>query len=1282
MPTTHVEPGSEALLQDIANSLWKAKKVVVITGAGISTNSGIPDFRSENGLYSLIQAQFDAAEKQAVRSDIDADADVSDSSVEEQPAKRRKPSPDRTGNDSQQGPVRHEEGESITVKTERERNAPLHDPESSDSAHDPPAQPATPRNTSDLVQDVAMRDVESSEHAPGPPGDVPERESELLDATSSKLPELPVLPSALDLTPLPSPRYSLEHIGSTGVASEHAAAQTNQTIPFVSSPPTLAIDALRRQSRPDLLDHRTRSSSPLSSPPPVSFDPYQESPEETTCSSSSQSGESSQSESEGPSSVSTPLLTSHTSFGSASGRTSLPNMKGRDLFDAQIWSCPVKTSVFYTFATTLRQRVRNAQPTSSHRFVSVLRDSRKLVRCYTQNIDQLEERVGLTTSLSLGAGSRYRFSVRSGRSSNGPRSSLKNQETSELSTDSQVLSQSTNEVSSQQQEAEAVVGSQTSSSQGPVDEPAGGQMVEKDEITGSSVSGPRLGPSTSTNEAPSSMSTAPALSSAAPAAPNRGVECVFLHGSLAELRCFVCARTATWEDEYRQSETLAGRQPTCPHCAGATAAREEKGKRPLGVGKLRPDIVLYGEEHPHSHLISPLVQHDLSLAPDMLLILGTSMRVHGLKVLVREFAKAVHDRGGKVVFVNFTKPPESVWADVLDYWVQWDCDAWVSDLQQRKPALWLPPGTVAPEEPKNKAPKASRRQNGGESGKKKEASDTTSKKRRESDGPGRKTKAENSNSVAPKIESSILVATEPLEVVKEIPRLRPEGPPRPRKMTRPKEAMPPPPLPELLPLAPPTAPSASPLPPLLPISSSFHSAPAIPSPLSMSMLVPPTPSAPEPLPPAQPSSASPPSLAVQPLPSPGQLHQPNAPVSSPSQLPQELGLAQPLLLPPAPKSAVRKPTKMAREVKLNPDAKRPASTRDHKLNGAFLTLKILANLKKISGEEPVPLHTPSPTPIPVRSKAKRARKSAPGTLESRRTTHGEDDEMKASSKPLNPTTKLEDVATRFSNDQEPQERPREATSADHDSSISAMVKTRKRKRAVAWRMVKGVETQVWLDENGDPIPPSQHEASLPRTDASAASRLQTTSLPHIEATFRPMSSGGFRTLPRPNPTPIPSPLGYPHYRSSNSLPMSIDDGFRETDRLIAKAQAESSRPSTPVQLAPIIIPDRKSMSQHKLDIMEPKVTSPGPLLSISSNVGSPVPTGLPNAFFLKDSLASQLSYPPFWLQQSRPPLDMGEHSQQHGRASYDSHASWCPDDQLRREEQEAAMALSGMRSGT
>jgi NAD-dependent SIR2 family protein deacetylase len=71
----------------------------------------------------------------------------------------------------------------------------------------------------------------------------------------------------------------------------------------------------------------------------------------------------------------------------------------------------------------------------------------------------------------------------------------------------------------------------------------------------------------------------------------------------------------------------------------------------------------------------PIVTHDLSIGPDVLLILGTSFRVHGLKFMVKEFGKAVHRKSGKVTFVNKTKPPESIWGDVIDYWEEWDCDA-------------------------------------------------------------------------------------------------------------------------------------------------------------------------------------------------------------------------------------------------------------------------------------------------------------------------------------------------------------------------------------------------------------------------------------------------------------------------------------------------------------------------------------------------------------------------------------------------------------------------------
>lgn len=394
------------------------------------------------------------------------------------------------------------------------------------------------------------------------------------------------------------------------------------------------------------------SSSPLSSPPPVLFDPFASDPLSDSESSQRDSTSASETDETPPSQ---PSLAS--SQNSISGR--LPNMKGRDLFDAQIWSDPLRTSVFYTFATSMRQKIKEAEPTGSHKFISHLRDRGKLVRCYTQNIDQIEEKVGLSTSLSDGPGLKGRFSRRS--TANTSQLSKMVEEVAGMDNKTPSSSDKSNEA--------GLDGSQVSSSDG----------TETPQIEGEPSEQPKQ---TLKREASRS-----------------GVECVFLHGSLELLRCFLCGRVCSWEDDDRELETLSGLQPECPHCAGATAAREERGKRALGVGKLRPDIVLYGEEHPNAHLISPIITHDLALYPDMLLILGTSLRVHGLKIMVREFAKTVHSKGGKVVFVNFTKPSESSWGEIIDYWVQWDCDAWVTDLQERIPKLWKDPEPKKPRPP-------------------------------------------------------------------------------------------------------------------------------------------------------------------------------------------------------------------------------------------------------------------------------------------------------------------------------------------------------------------------------------------------------------------------------------------------------------------------------------------------------------------------------------------------------------------------------------------------------
>lgn len=170
-----------------------------------------------------------------------------------------------------------------------------------------------------------------------------------------------------------------------------------------------------------------------------------------------------------------------------------------------------------------------------------------------------------------------------------------------------------------------------------------------------------------------------------------GCEVVQLHGNLQLLRCTSCRATCSWDEEGREVLLLDGKAPACQLCHTQDQERRDRGKRGTRIGSLRPNVVLYGEENPSADAIGKISTSDLALAPDVLLILGTSLHVHGLKILVREFAKAVHARAaskGKVIFVNLTKPSESVWKGVIDYWISMDCDQWVNSLRRHRPDIW------------------------------------------------------------------------------------------------------------------------------------------------------------------------------------------------------------------------------------------------------------------------------------------------------------------------------------------------------------------------------------------------------------------------------------------------------------------------------------------------------------------------------------------------------------------------------------------------------------------
>jgi NAD-dependent SIR2 family protein deacetylase len=174
-----------------------------------------------------------------------------------------------------------------------------------------------------------------------------------------------------------------------------------------------------------------------------------------------------------------------------------------------------------------------------------------------------------------------------------------------------------------------------------------------------------------------------------------GVEVVQLHGDLETLRCSYCQRMTEWTDDATEIY-LEGLAPKCKKCTESSERRQLTGKRGLSVGVMRPNIVLYGESNPADHLLGPLVPFDIASGPEVLLIMGTSLKVHGLKKVIRDFAKAVHSRKdkGRVIFVNRESPAESIWDGIIDDYISMDCDDWVQDLRARRDDLWLRQGEL------------------------------------------------------------------------------------------------------------------------------------------------------------------------------------------------------------------------------------------------------------------------------------------------------------------------------------------------------------------------------------------------------------------------------------------------------------------------------------------------------------------------------------------------------------------------------------------------------------
>ncbi|SGY72946.1 BQ5605_C005g03241 [Microbotryum silenes-dioicae] len=337
---------------------------------------------------------------------------------------------------------------------------------------------------------------------------------------------------------------------------------------------------------------------------------------------------------------------------------------GKDLFDASLFSSEQNASIFYTMIAELKSMADVAQPTAFHSFLKALDDEGKLMRVYTQNIDGLEEKAGLSYGLgdkSLPLPPRRATARSLGKTS------------SSLS-----FSLSANPHPSKQSNPSAAY--------------------------------------------PSPAASPPADEVPPPPTHSKIPRCIPLHGHLGTMSCAHCSTTVPINPF--MPALAQGTAPTCPSCESIDLARTVAGDRSRGVGRLRPDVVLYGEEHRDGERVGEITHRDLIGArPDLLLVVGTTLKVPGTKRLVRELSKVtkppVYDAEDDeemempvasgsstssnssgttssktkrpkpapvhVVYLNYEFPkPSTEWKDVFDVWLRGDIQAFVQAVHDEK----------------------------------------------------------------------------------------------------------------------------------------------------------------------------------------------------------------------------------------------------------------------------------------------------------------------------------------------------------------------------------------------------------------------------------------------------------------------------------------------------------------------------------------------------------------------------------------------------------------------
>ncbi|ODV97921.1 hypothetical protein PACTADRAFT_23222, partial [Pachysolen tannophilus NRRL Y-2460] len=148
-----------------------------------------------------------------------------------------------------------------------------------------------------------------------------------------------------------------------------------------------------------------------------------------------------------------------------------------------------------------------------------------------------------------------------------------------------------------------------------------------------------------------------------------------LHGNVQIMGCTKCKYISKLNPEIFNSLSNNTELPICPECEEMETVRKVVGKRSVGCGNLRPRIVLYNEFHPDGEIIGSISSKDLLRKPDSLIIVGTTLKIPGVRRLVKELTRVVHYNKGCVIWINIEEPSMSVvdYLEFIDLIVVGDC---------------------------------------------------------------------------------------------------------------------------------------------------------------------------------------------------------------------------------------------------------------------------------------------------------------------------------------------------------------------------------------------------------------------------------------------------------------------------------------------------------------------------------------------------------------------------------------------------------------------------------